>query len=229
MEIRNTPRFPFVLYGLGIIVVILVGLAALAFNIPIKKLTADPVQIFESKFYIGFLSNLTVLTWAVGGFGSLFAWWYLKTVKADREWVRFFWLAGLFTTVLMLDDLFMFHERIFPKHLFLPKLTGLEPNEKIPIAAYGIFAIWFFVSSRETIRKTQWGQLAFALALLAFSVIADRGIGARLIPHKATQAYLEEGAKYLGVVAWSAYYVLTAKAVILNHVGLARPDDSPSA
>lgn len=59
-------------------------------------------------------------------------------------------------------------------------------------------------------------------------MIADRGIGARLIPHKATQAYLEEGTKYLGVVAWSAYYVLTAKAVILNHVGLARPDDSPS-
>jgi hypothetical protein len=192
--------------------------ASVAFNIPLVKLMADPVQIYQSKFYIGFLSNLTAVTWAVGAYCALFCWRVLKHSGDESEWTRFFKLGGIFTLILMVDDLFMFHERIFPHHLFLPEITGLRPNEKIPIGFYGLFAMYFLYSCRGTIRKTSVLQMGVAVGLLASSVIIDRGIGKYIAPNKTVHYLVEDGAKFLGALGWSWYFAQTAKTVLLVRV-----------
>ena len=213
--VRNV-RFPYLIYIAAFLIVLAIGGASLAFEIPVKKMLVEAVQTFKSKFYVGFLSNLTAITWAVGAYCSLCAWWLLKKIDGPRNWQRLFLMAGGLTTVLMLDDLFMFHERIFPKHLYLDRIFGREPNEKIPVACYGLFTLYFLFSNRRTLAETQWLHLAVALGLLAFSVTVDRGVGAHLVPHKDWQAYLEEGAKFLGVVGWSSYFTLHAGSVVLQ-------------
>ena len=218
MQPSTKVKFPLFTYILALVVFLLVGAASLTFEIPIKRLLVEAVQTFNSKFYIGFLSNLTCITWAVGAYCSLFAWWLLKRSGGPADWQRFFLMAGCFTAVLMLDDLFMFHERIFPKHLYLDRLFGKEPNEKLPVACYGLFAIYFLYSNRQTILKTNWMHLIIALGLLAFSVLVDRGIGKRIIPNPNLQAYLEEGSKFLGVVGWSAYYTQHAARICLDKI-----------
>lgn len=223
MDFDKPVRFPVFNYIIALIVVLLVGGASLAFSIPVKKLLVEAVQIFESKFYIGFLSNLTCITWAIGAYCSLFAWYLLRKGDGPAHWRRFLLMAGCFTTVLMLDDLFMFHERIFPKHLYLDRLFGREPNEKIPVACYALFCMYFLFSNRKTIMEsTRWKHLVFALCLLAFSVLVDRGLGKRLIESKSLLVYLEEGAKFLGVVGWSSYLTQHAAQVVLNHFTVSR-------
>lgn len=211
-------RFPFLPYIAGVVLLALLWFASATFGIPIRHLTADPAQIYKSPFYNGFLSNLTVITWAMGAYGALFAAWFVKRWDGDREWVRFFRMAGIFTLVLMLDDLFMFHEEIFPKYGMLSKLTGIEPNEKIVIGCYGLFAMWFVYSSRHTLRKTAWLQLLVACVILAFGVMADRGIAKKVFTDSATRAFVEDAAKFLGVLGWSLYFISTAKAVVGNHM-----------
>src|SRR5687768_6329752 len=99
MQTFQKVRFPFIAYVLGVIVVILIGAASLAFNIPIKRMLVEAVQIYQSKFYIGFLSNLTAISWAAGAYCSLFTWWLLRSTNGPAEWRRFFLMAGCLTTV----------------------------------------------------------------------------------------------------------------------------------
>ncbi len=212
---RN-PRFPFVFYAAGLALLALLWGLSQAFYIPIRELTTDPAQIHKSPFYHGFLSNLTVITWALGAYVALFAAWFAGQWDKNGEWARFFLKAGVFTLILMLDDLFMFHEAVFPKYAMLSSVTGIEPNEKFVIGGYGLFAMWFVYSSRSTLRKTAWPQLLVACGILAFGVLADRGIAKKVFTDSATRAFVEDAAKFLGVLGWSLYFVGTAKAVAGN-------------
>src|SRR5690606_17216979 len=109
-------------YLLGAIILALVGLSSIVFDIPIRKLVVDPVQTFNGRFFVGFLSNLTILVWAIGAYVTLFTWRIVKAVKGPQEWQRFFFLAGSFTVVLMLDDFFLIHEQVFPEYFLLSKV-----------------------------------------------------------------------------------------------------------
>lgn len=214
MKSPQHPRFPFGLYIAAFSLVALLAVASIAFEIPIRQLVADPAQYFQGPFYTGFLSNLTVLTWAVGAYCAFFTRWTIGQIKSVPEWRRFFGLAGLLSIILMLDDLYMFHEEIFPNYLFFPEVSGIRPNEKFVIFGYGLFTLWFLYTSRKTIIKTPWPQLLVAGCFLAFSVLADRGIGKHLIPSSSGRVYAEDSAKFLGVLGWSVYLVTTGKAVI---------------
>lgn len=213
----------YISYAAGLLLLAVLWVSSKAFTIPIQDLTRDPAQVYKSPFYIGFLSNLTVITWAVGAYAALFAAWFVRRFRVDKEWLRFFRLAGIFTLVLMLDDLFMFHEEIFPNYLFLPSITNLNPNEKIVIGGYGLFAIWFAYSSRHTIRKTNWPQLLVACAILAFGVLADRGIAKHVFTDSETRLFVEDAAKFLGVLGWSLYFVGAAKAVVSERLRVEAP------
>lgn len=215
-DLQKSGKFSTYVYLLGAIILALVGLSSIVFDIPIRKLVVDPVQTFNGRFFVGFLSNLTILVWAIGAYVTLFTWRIVKAVKGPQEWQRFFFLAGSFTVVLMLDDFFLIHEQVFPEYFLLSKVTGLEPNEKILMAAYALFAVWFFYTARQTIFKTSWSHLAISMALLSVSVLIDRGIGELIVPNKAVRIYIEDGAKFLGVVAWSLYFLLASRKVVLE-------------
>lgn len=223
MDRFSRMKFPILLYGLGLIVLALVFAASVAFGIPVADLTRDPVQTFGGKFYIGILSNMNIVVWGAGAFCALFCWVLFKNSGAEAEWVRFFKLGGFFTLLLMLDDLFMLHEQIFPDYLFLPAITGLRPNEKILIGLYGIFALWFFYSCRATIRKTPWHHLAVALSMMAVSLIIDRGIGKYIVPNKAAGQLVEDGAKLLGTIGWSWYFIQVGKTLLLERLNNTEP------
>ena len=211
----NGIRFPVVIYLIGFTILGLVLAASFTFDIHITRLMADPVQVHNSKFYIGFMSNLTVITWCIGAYLAIFTWSILKRTGGEIEWIRFFKIGGFLTLVLMLDDLFMFHERIFPHYLFLPKITGFRPNEKFPIFAYGIFTLWFLYSCRHTIKKTPWLHLLIAGGFLATSIIIDRGIGKYLVPSKFYRSFIEDASKFIGVLGWSWYFFEVSRAILV--------------
>lgn len=211
-------KWPVILYTAGLVLIAALWFISSQFGIPIRVLIADPAQITDTPFYTGFLSNLTVITWAVGAYIALFTVWLLRRLNADAEWIRFFRMAGILTVVLMLDDLFMFHEEIFPNYLFMPRVTGIEPNEKFIIGIYGIFTLWFLFSSRHTIRKTDWKLLVVACAILGFGILADRGIAKKVFTTSAVRAFIEDSLKFLGVLGWSIYFYMSAKSAIAAHL-----------
>lgn len=196
----------------------MIWLISTIYEIPIRKLTADPAQIYDGPFYGGFLSNLNILVWAWGAFACWFTFWFLTENGGEGEWIRFFRLAAILTTVLMLDDLYMFHEEVFPHYLFLPWITGLEPNEKFVICGYGIFTLWFLYTSRNTIRKTAWVHLLVACAILGAGVLADRGIAKQIFTDSKVRAFIEDATKFVGVVGWSLYFSGTGRALIRSMV-----------
>lgn len=211
-------RFPVFLYIAGFVILALGLAASQAFDIPMRHLLGDPAQITGSEFYVGILSNLTVITWAAGAYVALYTWSLLSRVGAETEWIRFFKLGGLLTLVLMLDDLFMFHESIFPDYLFLPHLTGLNPNEKILFGIYGLFTIYYIYSSRHTFEKTPWIHFAVALGFFATSFLIDRGIGKYLVPNRTARILVEDGSKFLGTIGWSWFYVSVGRQILLSYL-----------
>ncbi len=176
-------------------------------------LSRDPLVVAETeaqccRFYYGALSNLGVLLWALAAGAALAAGVALRRaarrnnaapdpapdVAAARR-ARFFIAAGLLSLLLAGDDLFTIHE-------------GAEivfaGGEELVLGVYALLAaafIWLF--RRELLTDC---PLFFMLAgaLLTLSVAADVVFG------EAAGFAFEDGAKFLGIAAWSGYFLRRA-------------------
>ena len=98
------------------------------------------------------------------------------------------------TVVLLLDDLFLFHEEVFPEYLHIP--------QKAVFAGYGIIILLYLISFRASILDTEFLILLFAFGFFGLSIIVDE-ILRSMIPQ---QHLFEDGAKLLGIVSWFAYF-----------------------
>lgn len=184
---------------LGALVVV-----SLQFDIPISVFTRDPAAIAHVPLYSGFVSNLGVLFWCATVAISLFTVITLVNSDHDGKPLLFLLAMSVQTGLLMLDDLFLFHEKIYPKVFHIP--------EKGAFVLYGIYLLACLVYFRAVVLKSNYFVLLLSFALLGLSIVVDT------FPEDWSEFHhlFEDGFKLLGIVTWFAYFSsLSAKQIQL--------------
>lgn len=198
-------KTPFWLYVISLVPpAILVAIGAAQPWVPLDTLFRDPLVVALDAgsgcchVYFGFFSNLGVLLWCSAASVCLFASSLLIQRKADRRKILFMVSAGLFTGLLLFDDLFLAHEVIYPKVL------GVD--EVYVIAAYGIFAALYLSFFRNLIVRNGYPLMLISVILFAISIFEDIIVGEGGVLRRIA----EDGAKFLGIATWTAFYFRAA-------------------
>lgn len=165
------------------------------------ELLMDPSFTVGAEWYTGLISNLGILTWTVGAAAAFFGAWLCHL--GGRGGARHLLITGgLVGTVLLLDDLFMFHSVLIPSRIGLPKVAGQT--------LIGLAVVAWAWNQRREIRRTHVHLLLASGLGLALSYAVDAlrsplpGDGWNVV---------EDGAKFLGVLAWTTYFVVTSRDI----------------
>ncbi|MBO6607593.1 hypothetical protein [Psychroserpens sp.] len=167
-------------------------------QVPLKVLTRDIVSTGDLPVYIGLLSQLGIFIWAATAAICLFA----SQVLHSKGNQRYLIIASAISLYLGIDDAFLLHESVFP---------AIGIHQKIVIASYGLLMAVFLWNYRKTILSTDYLLMAIAFICFATSILIDNLFWKRspLITN-----LLEDGAKFVGLVAWITYFARTAKQFI---------------
>ena len=180
------------------------------FHVSMSDMTSDVTTIAKIHPLSGILSNLGILVWCAAASICAFAAMTLRTIK-PRDTFWFLLFSALVSSYLMIDDCFQFHQ-------LASRYLGL--NDKIIYMALGIAVTVYLIAFRRVIARTNYGFLVVAIGFLTRSVIID----AFLIPYLRRYGdwmYLfEDGTKWLGIVSWGSYYVLTSHQFLVNACNL---------
>jgi len=221
MEIQNktlqrTNKIPFLLlkaWGIYLIITgLVIGIGRIRYNIPVWYLTKDPNAITEGgDFYYGAFSNLGVILWTITATLCFFSTIYLKRYYPNSPFRSFLLHGGILTTLLLLDDVYMWHEQMFPVYLGI--------NTLVVYAAYLVYAIYFVVRFRNIIFKTEYLILLASIFLMALSVLIDiihdrqiidnillKNSGLRPALIGELSVLFEDTFKGLGIFTWLIYF-----------------------
>ncbi|MBA2277963.1 MAG: hypothetical protein H0W06_09405 [Chloroflexia bacterium] len=188
----------------AIVVVVRIGT-----GVAMADLTRDALQVAGAPVYTGVLATLGGLLWAATAAICLFGYAVIRGQPRRDGGARFLLAGGLVTTLLMLDDVFMFHEIVFPRYL------GISENVVYTLIAAVL--VWFVVAFHTAIPRTDFLFLVLAFGAFAFSLGIDRTES--INPFPATYL-LEDGAKLFGLINWAAYFWLAS----IRAVGPRSPD-----
>jgi len=180
---------------------LLVGIVVLRLvaGVPMAEFTRDPAQTLGQTPFIGAISDLGILLWAAAATACLLAGGLLGPRHRARGYPGFLFLAGALTVALMLDDLFLFHDVVFPEYLGV--------SEHVLYAFYGLAAVSLLVEYRRLIAQSDYPLLLLALGLFGISLVMDFVSDYVLLPG---MFMLEDGPKFLGIVAWAGYFIRTS-------------------
>ncbi|MEW4566761.1 hypothetical protein AB1L88_02750 [Tautonia sp. JC769] len=190
-------------------------------------LTRDPLSVVADpalrpdpvRFYVGFLSNLGVLLWAITAGGTLLAFAVLRD-EGDVRLARFFGFAGLFTTFLMIDDVYMLHEiNGTNSGGRVREILQRFPPSAVFKAAYAVGMVVLLWGWRKVILgQTRWSLLLVSLGMFALSMGWDELVDQRLAPGTLLSVkitvdrsfFLEDATKFLGIAGWLGYFGLSS-------------------
>jgi hypothetical protein len=182
-------------------------------DIPISFFTCDPASTVEIHPFTGMVSNIGILLWTSSAVVCLFSWGLLRKDPEKRRFSTFLLFSGILTLILVIDDLFLFHEEIFPEQLGIPQKFVLLGYMGITLVGVVVF--------RKTILATDYLLLLIALGFFGLSVFVD------VFDHEIDALiggwrYLfEDGFKFLGIVTWLGYFWRTCftaiKGLLQNH------------
>lgn len=181
---------------------ILVGMIVLVsrqYSISIADLMRDPSATTGHSPFIGTLSNLGVLFWCAAVAICLFSFALLQKTGSRGEFSAFFLFGGLISLILLLDDLFLLHETVFPLYLNIP--------EKIVFLSYGLMILGYITRFRKLILKTDFTFLILAFGLFGLSIVID------LLDLRISILF-EDGSKLFGIVSWLGYFAITCFQVV---------------
>ncbi len=182
---------------------LLLTLLAVQQLVPYDQLMLDPNRSLAVPWYFGLLSNLGVLAWTVAAVSGMLGSW-ISHAAGRRGASTMLATGSALTLLLLLDDLFQ-------AHVGIAKLFGL-PKASVYVA-YAVLACAWVGSNWKEIRRTRWRVLLAATMALGTSVVFDQG--ASIIGMNPSFALvIEDGAKFLGALAWAQYFALTTKDIV---------------
>jgi len=194
----------------------LFSLAIFTKTVNIYQLVGDITSEAHVPFYVGALSQIGMLFWAAGATVCCLTLLFLSKQGAlEPATRRFLLLASAFNIVLMLDDMFLFHEEIAPDYLGI--------NEKIVMITYLLLGLSFVFFNWQEILDSEYAILGLALGLFAISIFFDA------IPdpwYKSIytldklEHMIEDGAKFAGIVTWLAFFTRYAYAKFSQLIGM---------
>jgi hypothetical protein len=166
----------------------LVALAARVLGEPVAVFTREPQQILNGAFYVGSFSNLGGLIW----FGAAAILSFAVGFKPLNRTALL--LAALLTWAMGVDDIFMLHDRIYPK-LYL--------NEYILSALYfGTIFLIVLLSYRKLAPSTLVG-IGLTVFFWVLSQVFDTFFN-------TVGQLAEDGSKFIGIAVWAAAWIRQA-------------------
>ena len=182
-------------------------LFCLTTSVPFAVFCRDPIALAHGKPYFGFLSSIGILFWCGAVAICFFVWAITQTAISTIAEENFLLFSACLTLLLLLDDLFMLHEYIFPKILGVRQRYVLLTYIMLTLA----YVVWF----RKVILRQHTSILVAAFVFFIISLVADR-----FMPHSDTwQYFVEDGAKFMGIVCWFNYFFHVCKEEISVALG----------
>ncbi|MBT8491434.1 MAG: hypothetical protein KJO07_00120 [Deltaproteobacteria bacterium] len=186
-------------------------------QVPAEDLFMDATFVGQQPWYVGLVAALGMVAWTASVCFCFIAGWVAGLAGRARAKSAFRG-GGLLFALLLLDDLFLFHSDLLPRALGLPK-----------VAVLGIYAVlglvWTTGSAQELIRtRVQFlvgAAIAFGISLTVEVIFPGSDTGVR--------GALEDGAKFLGILALALWASTSATDVIrsvVNETRRSRQDDS---
>ncbi len=194
----------FTLWASGALILLV---AQLQNKAPIQQLFLDPAYITKSPWYTGLLSTTGILCWTVASTSALGgAWVAARTGRSGAA--KFLFSGACATTILLLDDMLQIHSVWFPS-----AGIGKSSAQLIIIAPT---VVWLFVFSSDLLR-TRWLLVIASLGVFAISVMLDSVLSLK----GSLSLFIEDGGKFLGILSWCQYFVLTTKDIANSTIGAA--------
>jgi len=181
---------------------------------PIWYFTQDPATTAEMSWSLGLVSQFGVMLWSAAVAVCALAGAVLWPSEEQRPWALFAFASAAVTLVYLLDDALLLHENVLRDHLGIP--------EVVTYAAYAILGLAYLVRFAWAVRRTDFLLLVGSLACGGLSMAVDL-----IDPYLF---WLEDGAKFLAVALWFAYYFQATSEMLRPR--LPRPasrDQSPRA
>lgn len=191
-------------YSIGIILLVITFFVGTKYGIPFKNLTADPAFVFNANPFTGVISNIGILFWCASACCCWFGGFLMMHQDRNRE-AWFLLASGVFTFVLLIDDLFMFHDHIFYS------FEGFKIIQPITFAFYGLLILVFFYKFFSIILKQNYRLLIVSLLLLGSSVFTDL-----LFVNEGFQYFIEDGLKFLGILSWTLFFTTTSYKLVIS-------------
>lgn len=173
---------------------------------PVWMFTRDPADITLSSPFIGIVSNICILLWCATAAICFFAFSALHN-QAHGKMAAFFLFSGLITSVLLLDDLFLLHERIFPEYFHW--------RQRYIYVSYVSIVLAHLIAFRKVILKSNFIILGMALVFFLLSVVVDC-ISAKMGEFLPFFHLYEDGFKLFGLASWLGYFGQTALHAIIH-------------
>jgi hypothetical protein len=163
----------------------------------------DIVATGKLPFFAGFVSQLGGMLWCASLTVCLFSLLILRRQNGSlASSKRFMLQAAILTGVLLLDDIFLFHEEVAPNYLHIP--------ENLVMAGYLLLGVAFVFLNVNEILSSEYLLLGLALAMLGISIFLDAlpidDLGLRYF-WKRLEIFLEDGFKFAGIATWLIYFV----------------------
>jgi len=166
-------------------------------GIPISMFTRDPADIANISPFAGVLSNIGILLWCATATICAFTFALLRATGGKKVLTWFFLASSVITTILLLDDLFLFHERVFPQYFNI--------RQRYTFMVYMAMTCAFVIGFRSLILQSKWFLLILAVIFFSLSIFVD--IAAEHIATTVPFYHLfEDGFKLLGIVSWLGYF-----------------------
>lgn len=179
------------------VALLVVTVVAFSKDMPISMFTRDPADVANISPFVGIISNIGILFWSAAATVCLFTFLLLKSAENKGKLCWFFLVSGIITTMLMLDDLFLFHERVFPDFFHL--------RQRYTLMFYFVLVSVYLTGFRKVILSNEWFLLLLALSFFGLSVTVD--ISAKYFAEAVPFYHLfEDGFKLFGIVSWLGYF-----------------------
>jgi hypothetical protein len=197
---------------LNIFLLAVFGLSSL-YSLPIMVLLEDPASVYKASQFAGFLTYMGVIVLAAGLGAVILVLSFSPYKKVTKKEFLAVSLLGLISLYLILDDLFLIHERI---------LTGLfHVGERRIFLVYLLCFTGYLAYFRKQIFTGPTIFLFIALLFLGSSLAVD--FFTDKVPMKDaifdTMEMLEEGAKIGGFLFWTAFIILRVKGILNTEFG----------
>lgn len=197
--------------GYLIITGLIIGVGYFVYNIPVGDFTREPNITLDGAFYVGAISNLGIILWTAAATLCIFGSMYLQRYNPGSSFRMFLLHAGLFTILLLIDDVYQLHEIIFPFYFHI--------SQKIIYVVYFGYALFFLMKFRATIFKTEYIILLASIFLLSLSILVDlihdsekltvllkKLTGFNMHESDDVRILLEDTFKGLGILTWLTYF-----------------------
>ena len=203
------------LYTPIVVLLFLVVFISFKTGIPIKKFTMDPAEIAEINPFMGAVSNIGILFWCASASICFFSFALLQKTRIRGNFSAFFQFSGFITSILLLDDLFLFHERhhLNSREIIFPNSPAPFIAENAIYFSYIMIVLFYLIRFRKIIIKTDFILLFLAFLLFGASIIID----SFPIPVFDIDLF-EDVFKLFGIVSWFGYFVIVCFQVVKQRI-----------